>query len=114
MIKYCPNCAFDLSKLIDDTSKPIEVPQNTVQEVVDTKNTPQRSIIDDYVVEKPTKTEKGVEIAQPEVLDNRKRLQMLARRPEPIIAPKRMDAELDSFTYKGEKLFFGPGLEQSY
>lgn len=114
MIHFCPNCGFDLNKMIDDTSFNIEAVQNRRSEVVATQNEPKEeksSILDDYTV---TKTKEGVEIAQPELLDNRKRLQILARRPEPIIVPKRMDTELDSFTYKGEKLFFGEGLQQTY
>lgn len=113
MIKYCPNCAFDLSKLV-------ESPQE------------ERSILDDYVVEKkieepkvqqPKKVEqqvelpkeyKGVEVAQPKVLDNAYRIAMLANRPIPMIKPVKLDGELDQFSYKGEKLFFGEGLQQSY
>lgn len=97
MIHFCPNCGYKLSEI-----EP-EAPQNASGEVTG-------SILEDY---QAVITPDGVEIAQPEVLDNKKRLQQLARRPIPIVVPKRMDTELDDFNYKGEKMFFGEGLEQT-
>lgn len=107
MIKFCPNCAYDLSKLVESPKE--------------------SSILDEYVaediVEQPKKVEpqvelpkehNGVEVAQPKVLDNRYRIAMLANRPVPMIKPVKLDSDLDQFSYKGEKLFFGEGLQQSY
>lgn len=98
MIKYCPNCAYDLSKI---SVSEVEVPQNRLQE-------PVGSLLDEYDAQ--PKEVNGIEVAQPTRLDNKRRLLNLARRPEPIVEKKRMDGELDQF---GD-LIVGEGLQQEY
>ena len=108
MIKYCPNCGHDLSKMIDNIDFNVEATQNRSGEVT---GTPERSLLDDYGV---NETPEGVKVAKPKVLDNRKRLLRLARRPSPVVPLKRMDTEMDGFAYGGESLAIGEGLQQSF
>lgn len=108
MIKYCPNCGYNLSKMIDNIDFNVEAAQNRAGEVAGTSES---SLLDDYGI---NETPEGVKIAKPKVLDNKKRLLRLARRPIPVVPLKRMDTEMDSFSYAGESLAIGEGLQQSF
>ena len=96
MIRFCPSCGYDLET--------VEKPKEDILSGYETG---------DEIPEGESVT-KGIEIAQPTVLDNRQRLHKLATRPAPMLRNKRMDSDLDSFSYKGESLFFGEGLQQTY
>lgn len=82
------------------------------------------SILDDYKIqsqndlpqeEVPEKS--GIKDAVPQVSDYRERFKRKELKASDVIAPparverKKVDSSLDSYSYKGEGLFFGPGLE---
>lgn len=101
MIRYCPSCGFDL---IDMSSSKKGGSQNRLHEEA-------ASILDDYKGKNDLPdTYKGVEVAKPTYLDNRKRLIQLANRPRPILKTKRMDTEMDKF---GD-LTIGQGLQEEF
>lgn len=72
-------------------------------------------ILMDYLVEEPEKVKKAV----PKVSDYRERFKKRQISPLELIARPTLrrklpqtDRELDRFRYQGEKLFFGPGIEE--
>ena len=104
----CPNCGYE-------TPAEAGVPsQNRFEEVAGTENT---NIIDKY----STLEEEPVQTAVPVVSDYRERYKRQEIRIDDITPNRqvikkipRQDSELDSYRYKGDSLFFGPGTEVEY
>lgn len=87
-----------------------------------------KDVLDDYSIESPVRAEEpvattpinnGVKVAEPKVYDYRERYKQGKIYLTDVVAPTKilhnlpkLDTELDKFEYKGEKLFFGDGLEQ--
>ena len=84
----------------------VSVPDEAVVEKND-------DILSDYGIEKT-----GIKQAIPKISDYRERFKKRKISPRELIAPpsirriKQNDGNLDRFSYKGENLFFGEGLEE--
>jgi len=77
----------------------------------------EKAIMDDYL---PDQKKGEVKKAVPKVSDYRERFKQrkimrseLIARPS-IKKPLKKDRSLDQFQYKGDPLFFGPGVEEEY
>jgi hypothetical protein len=75
-------------------------------------------VLGDYSIEEETET--GIKKAESRVSDYRERFKQKKISPREVFTPPkqvnlhRVDNELDRFSYKGEDLFFGEGLEEDF
>jgi hypothetical protein len=86
----CPNCGYDAGK----------------------------SVISDYV---PVVTPPTAGVAVPGVYEYREKYKQQKLKPQDVTTPRkqiesipRLDSELDKFSYDGDSLFFGKGLEEDF
>ena len=110
-MKYCPNCGYKIGEVPTEAGVPS---QNRFEEIAGTENT---SIVDEY----GTLEEGTVQKAVPVISDYRERYKRQEIRMDDISPNRqvikkipRQDSELDSYRYKGDSLFFGPGAEVEY
>ena len=104
-------------KMMDKSSQE----RNTLPDAVSEESASKKEVFNDILDDYTGKSEEIVKKAEPKVSDYRERFKkhkifLSEVMTQPKVLPKlpKQDNQLDQFDYKGEKLFFGEGIEQEF